>query len=71
MVIDYLGKDIPANYFRGIEAVGGKIHFDEYGFSFFPHSINMQTDILRIDYGNIWGIKKEILSVLSRTGFRS
>lgn len=27
--MDYIGKSIFANYFRGIEAVGGKLYFDE------------------------------------------
>ena len=26
---EYLNSSIPANYFRGIEAVGGRLYFDE------------------------------------------
>ena len=51
--IDYSGKNIPANYFKGIEAEGGKIYFDDEGLTFKSHSINMQTVETRILYSNI------------------
>jgi hypothetical protein len=35
--------DFFANLFRGIEAVGGKIYFDETGFSLKCHALNIQT----------------------------
>ncbi len=55
---DYIGKSINANYFRGIEAVGGKITFDEMGLVFKSHSFNLQTGETRIDYSQIRAINK-------------
>lgn len=50
---DYIGNSILANYFRGIEAVGGKIEFDETGFIFRSHAFNFQTGEIRIEYKQI------------------
>ena len=35
---EYLNSSIPANYFRGIEAVGGRLYFDETGMTFRSHT---------------------------------
>ena len=47
---DYCGKSIAANYYRGIEAVGGKLIFDETGITFKSHALNIQTGESRIEY---------------------
>lgn len=54
---NYVGSSIDANYFRGIEAVGGKIFFDETGFVFKSHSINIQSGETRIDYSQIVSVR--------------
>lgn len=53
-----LGEAIPANLFRGIEAVGGKIIFLEQGIKFNSHSLNIQTGEVFIPYNQILNIKK-------------
>ncbi len=55
---DYMNESILANYFRGIESVGGKIYFDETGLVFKSHSLNIQTGQTRIDYSQIAEVKK-------------
>ncbi|MBR2432588.1 MAG: hypothetical protein IKB23_06690 [Clostridia bacterium] len=50
---DYCGESIPANYYRGIEAVGGKLFFDETGMTFKSHAFNVQTGESRIEYKDI------------------
>lgn len=50
---DYTDKRIHANYFRGIEAVGGKIYFDGGGLTFKSHHINIQKGETRIEYTDI------------------
>ena len=39
---DFTGQSIPANYFRWIEAVGGKIYFHEDRLVFKSHLFNIQ-----------------------------
>ncbi len=56
--MEYSGKSILANYFRGMEAVGGKIYFDDKGFTFKSHAVNIQTGDTRIEYIQIDYIKK-------------
>lgn len=55
---DYTNSTIFANYFRGPEAVGGKIHFYEDSLIFKSHSLNIQTGETEIKYANITNIKK-------------
>lgn len=55
---DYIGNSILANYFKGIEAVGGKINFDETGLTFQSHALNIQTGETRIEYSQITKIAK-------------
>ena len=50
---DYRGKTIPANYYRGLEAVGGKLAFDDFGMTFRSHALNIQTGETRIEYKDI------------------
>ena len=74
---NYIGQSILANYFRGAEAVGGKIHFDEYGMTFRSHAFNFQTGDTRIDYRDIasvgtrntLGLVPNGLSVFTKDGF--
>ena len=47
---DYCGKSIAANYFRGVEAVGGKLIFDDAGITFKSHALNIQRGESRIEY---------------------
>lgn len=56
--MEYCGKSISANYFRGREAVGGKIYFDEKGFTFKSHYFNIKTGDTRIEYIQIDNVKK-------------
>lgn len=75
--MDYSGKHIAANYFRGVEAVGGKIYFDETGLTFKSHAINIQTGETRIEYEkisevvkrNTLGIVPNGISIFTKDGF--
>lgn len=55
---DYIGKTVKANYYRGIEAVGGHIHFDKTGLVFNSHGANIQTGETRIEYKDINSVNK-------------
>lgn len=55
---DYIGKTIKANYYRGLEAVGGHIYFDKSGLIFDSHRANIQTGETRIEYKNINSVNK-------------
>ena len=48
-----------ANYFKSIEAVGGRLEFDKTGMTFRSHGINFQLVELRIDYGNVRRAEKK------------
>lgn len=50
---DYEGTSISANLFRGIESVGGEIHFTNDRLIFKSHSLNLQTGETEIKYKNI------------------
>ena len=50
---DYRGQTIGANYYRGLEAVGGVLSFDEAGMTFRSHALNIQTGDTRIEYKDI------------------
>ena len=60
---DYCGKSIAANYYRGIEAVGGKLIFDETGITFKSHALNIQTGESRIEYKDM--LKAEVKGFLT------
>ncbi len=72
-----LSTSIPANYFRGAEAVGDKLRFDETGMTFQSHGFNVSTGVTRIDYGDILlikerntlGIVRNGISVFTENGF--
>ena len=70
---DYTNTKIAANYFRGAEAVGGRIFFDESGMTFKSHIFNIQTGETRIAYRDIVKVSKGIIptgiSVFDRNGF--
>lgn len=53
-----IGEEIPANLFRGVEAVGGRIIILENGIKFASHSVNIQTGETFIAYNQILNIKK-------------
>lgn len=55
---NYIGKAVFANYFRGSEAVGGKIYFDDAGLTFKSHKFNFQRGETRIEYNRIRGVSK-------------
>ena len=57
-MVDYTNTKIAANYFRGPEAVGGHLSFDEFGLTFESHAFNKRTGITRIEYTNIMKISK-------------
>lgn len=54
----YRAKSVYANLFRGLEAVGGKIHFNENSLIFKPHMFNIQKRETVIDYKDIASITK-------------
>lgn len=49
---------VAANLFRGIEAVGGHLYFEENEMVFKSHAVNIQTGETHIPYVNISDIKK-------------
>ncbi|QOS77588.1 hypothetical protein JNUCC31_22860 [Paenibacillus sp. JNUCC31] len=56
---EYLVKErIPANLFRGIEAVGGRLNITNERILFNPHSINIQRKPLEIMIKDISKIEK-------------
>ncbi len=55
---NYVDKVILANYFRGSEAVGGKIYFDDVGLTFKSHKFNIQKGQTRIEYNQIQSVNK-------------
>lgn len=74
---NYTNEQIAANCIRGSEAVGGKIYFDEKGFTFKSHDFNIQTGETRIEYAHIvkigkrntLGILPNGISVFTKDGF--
>ena len=71
---DYCQTTIPANYYRGIEAVGGTLLFDETGILFQSHAFNIQTGETRIEYRDIEKAQKRGLltgmDVFTKDGVR-
>lgn len=69
-------KGVAANYFRGAEAVGGKLYFDDKGLTFKPHAINIQKDQLRLLFADMqevrprktWGLIPNGLAVFTKDG---
>ena len=53
MAIDYNGKTIVANYFKGVQSLGGKLTFDNEGISFKSHKLNIGNGEIRIEYSDI------------------
>lgn len=58
MTENYIGKTVAANLFRGMEAVGGKIVFEENGMTFKSHKLNVQTGDTAILYHDIAEVRK-------------
>ncbi|OHQ31797.1 MULTISPECIES: hypothetical protein [Staphylococcus] len=53
-----LHERIKANYWKGVEAVGGHIVFEDDGFRFTPHSFNIQADSVFVPYQHIQEVSK-------------
>lgn len=76
-VKNYVGLSIAANYFRGMEAVGGHLHFYENYMIFKSHALNIQTGEQTIEYSqmvkiakrNTLGIVPNGISVFTKDGF--
>lgn len=72
---NFIRTYIPANYFRSIESVGGKLYFDEFGITFRSHFFNIQTGDTRINYAMIdsaergRGFAPNKMSVFTKDGF--
>ena len=47
---------VAANLFRGMEAVGGELHFEEEKMVFNSHSLNIQTGSTTILYSDIQSV---------------
>ena len=64
----YSNSSILANLFRGREAVGGKLYFDDEGMTFKSHALNIQTGDTRIEYKDITDVKPKNIYGLAPTG---
>ena len=51
-------EEIFANLFRGIEGVGGKLYFTNYGLIFVSHSFNIQRGQTNINFSDIIGVER-------------
>ncbi len=60
----------PANLFRGIEGVGGKIFLTNKKIVFRPHKLNIQKKQVEIEYQNIEEIVKRKTAKLLNNGIR-
>lgn len=56
---DFTGKRVNAYYYRGLEAVGGVLFFEEEKMTFSSHAFNMQTGDTEIIYEDILSIEKK------------
>ncbi|UDI79171.1 hypothetical protein HYI43_11720 [Staphylococcus taiwanensis] len=50
-------EKVKANYWKGKEAVGGHILFEDSGFRFTAHALNIQTDSVFVPYNIIKEVK--------------
>jgi len=56
---EYVVKErIPANLFRSVEAVGGRLTITNERLLFNPHMINIQTEPVEINMADIIGVEK-------------
>lgn len=46
-------KEGPANHFKGIEAVGGKLYLTNHRIVFLSHDMNVQNHLLSVPYSEI------------------
>ena len=75
---NFTGENILANYYRGIESVGGKIYFYEDRLVFKSHAINIQRGETEIKYKDISEVKKRMtmfiipngMGITTKDGFR-
>ncbi len=56
---DFTGKRVNAYYYRGLEAVGGVLTFEDDKMIFSSHAFNMQTGNTEIIYEDILSIEKK------------
>ncbi|MHA0858083.1 GRAM domain-containing protein [Paenibacillus sp. CMAA1364] len=66
----YIKEKVAANLFRGIEAVGGRLHITNERLIFKPHRINVQTKPLEINIKEIKNIKKTNTLLLVPNGMK-
>ncbi|GGG97058.1 hypothetical protein E2558_11090 [Staphylococcus pragensis] len=52
-----LHENIKANYWKGKEAVGGHVLFEDNGFKFTAHALNIQKESVFVSYDNIKEVK--------------
>ena len=50
--------NVPANLFKGIEAVGGKLKITELELIFTPHKVNIQSEPVTINIGEVSKVQK-------------
>ncbi|RKP57995.1 hypothetical protein D7Z26_00325 [Cohnella endophytica] len=66
----YIKENLPANLFRGIEAVGGKIDVTNERVIFKPHGFNVQTKPLELNIQDIVSIEKRNTLLLVPNGMK-
>ena len=62
--------EIPANLFRGIEGVGGKLFLTNKKLIFKSHKLNIQTGQTNIDYAEITDVIKRKTAKIANNGIR-
>lgn len=60
----------PANLFRGVEGVGGKLYFTNQKLIFNSHKINLQSGQTNIDYSEIVSVEKRKTGFIVNNGIR-
>lgn len=62
--------NVPANLFRGLEAVGGRMKITEKEIVFTPHSINLNRNELTINMSDITDVGKRNTYYIVPNGLR-
>jgi hypothetical protein len=60
----------PANLFRGVEGVGGRLYFTNQKLIFNSHKINLQSGQTNIDYSEIVSVEKRKTGFIVNNGIR-
>ncbi|MGN7763380.1 GRAM domain-containing protein [Paenibacillus sp. 22594] len=66
----FIMEHVPANLFRGIEAVGGRLYITNERVIFKPHSFNIQSKPLEISIQEIVNIEKRNTLLVVPNGMR-